>query len=176
VNCPSCGRALTTQTAGPITVDVCSGGCGGIWFDHFELAKVDEKSESAGEVLLNVSHDPSLSIDLTRSRACPKCGGGVTMLRHFTSIARKVTIDECPNCGGVFLDAGELAGIRSEYANDEERHRAAEAYFSELFDGDLAAARAQSEAGLARAQRFARAFRFICPSEYLKGKQDWGAF
>jgi len=27
-------------------VDVCQNGCGGIWFDNFELEKVDEKHET----------------------------------------------------------------------------------------------------------------------------------
>jgi len=176
VDCPVCDRTLGRQTVGGLRVDVCEGGCGGIWFDQFELKKVDESSESAGEALLDIERDPAASVDLNARRTCPKCTDGVVMMRHYTSIKRRVTIDECPECGGVWLDAGELQGIRSEFPSDEERHKAAEAYFSELFDGPLAAERARSAAELARAQKFARAFRFICPSYYLPGKQRWGAF
>jgi Zn-finger nucleic acid-binding protein len=176
MKCPACERDLTTMTAGPITVDVCSGGCGGIWFDHFELQKIDEQSESAGAELLDLPRDPAVSIDLERRRSCPKCGPDFVMLRHFTSVARKVTIDECPNCGGIFLDPGELAMIRAEYPSEEERHRAAQAYFSELFDERLASERSKGEAELASAQRFAHAFRLICPSYWLPGKQSGAAF
>jgi Zn-finger nucleic acid-binding protein len=81
-----------------------------------------------------------------------------------------------PNCGGHWLDPGELRTIRTEYASEEERERAASEYFSEVFGPQLAAAHAQTEEDLARARRIAHAFRFICPSYYVPGKQDWGAF
>jgi hypothetical protein len=176
VHCPTCGRTLGQKTVGGLRVDVCEGGCGGIWFDQFELKKVDEPDESAGEALLDVERDPSLSVDLDARRTCPKCTDGVVMMRHYTSVKRRVTIDECPECAGIWLDAGELGAIRSEFPSDEERQKAAEAYFSELFDGPLAAEHARTEAELAGAQKFARAFRFICPSYYVPGKQRWGAF
>ncbi len=176
MNCPACARELTTMTAGAITVDVCAGGCGGIWFDHFELAKVDEQSESAGEALLDVPRDPSLTVDLERRRSCPKCGPQMVMMRHFTSVARKVTIDECPGCGGIWLDAGELKGVRTEFPSDEARQAAAKKAFSEMFDAQLGAEEAKSEAELERSRKFAHTLRFICPSTYLPGKQDGGAF
>jgi len=176
MNCPACDRALTTMTIGQITVDACSGGCAGIWFDHFELKKVDEQSESAGAALLELPRDQSLSVDTERRRTCPKCGPEMVMMRHFTSVSRKVTIDECPNCGGVWLDAGELAGIRNEFPSDEARQKAAQEAFSAMFDRQVAAEEAKDEAELERAQKFAHALRFICPSTYLPGKQAGGAF
>jgi len=176
MNCPACARELTTMTAGPITVDVCSGGCAGIWFDHFELAKVDEQSESAGAALLEIPRDPSISVDLTRRRTCPRCGPQFEMLRHFESIARKIAVDECPECGGIWLDAGELNVIRDEFPSAQARHEAASKAFSEMFDAQLAAEHAKTMAELAHAQKFARALRFICPSTYLPGKQGGGAF
>src|SRR5439155_23082317 len=63
VSCPACGHALSTRTAGDVTVDVCDGGCGGIWFDHWELQKLDEQSEAAGESLLDVRRDPGVVVD-----------------------------------------------------------------------------------------------------------------
>ena len=110
MNCPACGRTLTTMTAGPITVDACSGGCGGIWFDHFELKKVDEQSESVGAELLEIPRDPAVSVDLEQRRTCPKCGPEMVMMRHFTSVERKVTIDECPGCGGDLARRGRAGG------------------------------------------------------------------
>ncbi len=155
---------------------MCDGGCGGIWFDHYELAKVNEAAEAAGEGLLDVERDASLEVDLERRRLCPKCTDGVVMMRHFTSVERKVTIDECAECGGIWLDAGELRAIRTEFPTDEARHAAADEYFADVFGPDLAAGHAESQAELERSQRFARAFRFITPSYYLPGKQEGGAF
>ena len=176
MTCPACGRELTSMTAGPIAVDACVNGCAGIWLDHFELEKVDEQSEGAGIALLEIPGDPSLTVDLGRRRTCPKCGPGIVLMRHFESVERKVAIDECPECGGIWLDAGELNVIRNEFPNAEARHDAARKMFSEMFDKQLAEEHAKSEAELARAQKVARALRFICPSTYLPGKQAGGAF
>jgi hypothetical protein len=176
VICPACDRELTRWTSPVLEVDVCDGGCGGIWFDHCELAKVDEAAEAAGEGLLDVERDRSLEIDLDRRRLCPKCTDGVVMMRHFTSVARKVTIDECAECGGIWLDAGELRAIRTEFPTDEARQAAADEYFADVFGPELAAEHAKSQAELERSQHFARAFRFITPSYYLPGKQKGGAF
>jgi Zn-finger nucleic acid-binding protein len=175
MECPVCANAMTTRTNGGITVDVCDGGCGGIWLDRYELMRVDESSESAGEGLLEVERDEGLDVDLSQRLDCPKCRDMV-MLRHFFSDKRKVVVDECPNCGGHWLDPGELRNIRTEYASEEEREQAASEYFSEVFGPELSAAHAETQEDLARSRRISHAFRFICPSYYAPGKQDWGAF
>jgi Zn-finger nucleic acid-binding protein len=175
MECPVCGNVLTTMTVGGITVDVCKGGCAGIWFDRYELMRADEADESAGEGLLDVARDPNLEVDLSERLHCPKCPE-IVMMRHFFSAKRQVVVDECPNCGGHWLDPGELRTIRTEYASEEERERAASEYFSEVFGPELAVAHAETEEDLARARNIAHAFRFICPSYYIPGRQDWGAF
>src|SRR5437868_8660222 len=176
MNCPACGHALTSRTAGAVAVDVCDGGCGGIWFDHYELKKLDEPSESAGESLLDVKRDPADVVDPAKRYTCPKCTDGVVMMRHFWSVKRAVTMDECPECGGVFLDAGELGSIRHEFPTEEAKHAAADAYFAEVVDPMLKEQHELDRAELARAQKFASAFRFICPSTYIPGKQEGAAF
>jgi Zn-finger nucleic acid-binding protein len=176
MNCPACGHVLSSRTAGDVTVDVCDGGCGGIWFDHYELRKLDEPSAAAGEALLEVPRNPTVVVDPAKRYSCPKCTDGVVMMRHFWSVKREVTIDECPECGGVFLDAGELARIRSEFPSDAARHAAADAYFAEVVDPILDGQRAEDRVELERAQRFAHAFRFITPSWYVPGKQEGAAF
>lgn len=175
MKCPACSRYLQSMTFSAVTVEVCKGGCGGIWFDAFELKKVDEPHESAGKALLGVERNPRITVDHSQRRGCPGCTA-VVMMRHFFSAKRQVEVDECPKCGGFWLDSGELARIRSEYQTEAERNAAALAYFAELFDGELAAMRAHSQAKLEKARSIAKMFRFICPSAYLPGKQDWGAF
>jgi Zn-finger nucleic acid-binding protein len=110
--------------AGEITVEACAGGCGGIWFDRYELMKVDESQESAGEALLGIERDEGLAVDPGKRLRCPKNGDAV-MMRHFFSAKRQVVVDECPRCGGHWLDPGELATIRTEFASEEEREQAA---------------------------------------------------
>jgi len=113
MKCPACFNELSQLQVGSLVVDVCQGGCGGIWFDAFELQRVDEEEETAGEQLLHIDRDPQVKVDSTRKRECPKCAG-VKLQRHYFSARRRVEVDECPNCAGYWLDAGELAQIRAE--------------------------------------------------------------
>ena len=52
MQCPACYNQLSPFQVGNVTVDVCQGGCGGIWFDAFELQRVDDQAEAAGEAML----------------------------------------------------------------------------------------------------------------------------
>jgi len=175
MKCPACSNPLKEVTAGDVKVDVCEGGCGGIWFDNFELKKFDEPHESAGEVLLEVKRDENIAVDHTKRLKCPKCDN-IVMMRHFFSVKREVEVDECPACAGFWLDAGELGRIRSLFNTEEERKKAAEQYFSEVFGKELAEMEGESEEKLKKTQKIANMFRFICPSYYIPGKQNWGAF
>ncbi len=174
MNCPACGTAMTEIAAGDVKVQACKGGCGGLWFDEWTLGKVDQREQSAGESLLNIPQNASLKVDQSQRRKCPR--DSVVMMRHFWSVKRDVVVDECPKCEGIFLDPGELAAIRADYKSDAERHKAAEAYYSEMFDQQLAGVLRQDKAKLESARRVARIFKFVCPSYYIPGKQAWGAF
>jgi len=117
MKCPACYNQLREIQVGNLLVDVCQGGCGGIWFDAFELQQVDEQQEEAGEPLTHIERDPRIVLDMTRKRECPRCTG-IKLHRHFFSAKRRVEVDQCPNCGGYWLDAGELAQIRQEKSQD----------------------------------------------------------
>jgi Zn-finger nucleic acid-binding protein len=123
MKCPACFNELSQLQVGKLIVDVCQDGCGGIWFDNFELQQVDEQSESAGERLMEIRRNPTMVVDSSRKRACPRCRE-IKLQRHFFSAKRKVEVDQCPNCGGYWLDAGELAAIREEKAAAEKANAA----------------------------------------------------
>jgi Zn-finger nucleic acid-binding protein len=129
MQCPACFNPLSEMQVGSLTVDVCEGGCGGIWFDAFELQRADDPKETAGEAMLHISRDPTIQVDLTRKRACPRCEG-IKLKKHFFSAKRRVEVDECPNCGGYWLDAGELAQIRRERAEESPKQARPDAGFS----------------------------------------------
>lgn len=175
MNCPACSNELAQMTVDDVTVDVCKNGCGGIWFDNFELKKFDEPSESAGEELLDIPRDPSVQVDHNERLKCPQCDN-IVMMRHFFSVKHKVQVDECPGCAGVWLDAGELGQIREMFDSEEARLKAADEYFQAVFGNEMAAAEAADQAKLAKAQQFAKMFKWICPTAYIPGKQNWGAF
>jgi hypothetical protein len=132
--CPACDHELSEMTAGKVTVDVCQGGCGGIWFDNFELKRVNNEFE--GEALLHVQRDDHRLVDYEQRRNCPRCRN-IVMMRHYFSERRQVEIDTCPNCGGVWLDAGELGMIRNECASKPDREAAAKDYFHKVFNQDF---------------------------------------
>ncbi len=112
LKCPACFNALSPMQVGAMTVDVCRE-CGGIWFDSFELQRFDEEHEVAGQWLVQSERRKGIQVDPQRKRECPRCDG-VKLKRHYYSPRRLVEVDECPGCGGYWLDAGELEKIREE--------------------------------------------------------------
>ena len=120
MKCPACDYDLTELELAGVKVDACHGGCGGIWFDAFELQRVDEQREVPSQHLLRVQRDPNLRVDHSRKRACPRCDG-VKLKRHFFSAKKQVEVDHCPNCAGYWLDAGELEKIRVEKSSEEAK-------------------------------------------------------
>ena len=170
MNCPVCNHPLKQLTVSNVQVDACDGGCGGIWFDRFELSKFDEPHEHTGEELLNLKHDPQVVPHQQTRIKCPKCPDAILM-RHFFSVKRQVKVDICPSCAGTWLDAGELGTIRSEFLTEAERVMAAQTCFDEMFRDKLAELHKQGEGEREKAKRVVNMFRFICPSSYMKGKQ-----
>jgi hypothetical protein len=173
--CPNCGKTLSEIKIKNVTVDVCREGCGGLWLDNFELSKIDEAHESAGEELTRVLPAHPKTSHPSAKRPCPKCEG-VFMRRFFATIKREVEIDECPQCAGTWLDAGELAALRAEYKTEAERAKAAETFFSQNFDQALHAEALQTQMNTASREKAARALKYVLPSYWLPGKQKGGAF
>ncbi|MGE5403802.1 MAG: zf-TFIIB domain-containing protein, partial [Candidatus Saccharibacteria bacterium] len=122
------GNDLVPVTSGTLTVDVCQEGCGGMWFDQFELKQVDEGNEPAAELESIKGTSSAQSGDMRYT--CPKCLDTV-MMRHRFSLTSQVVVDECPKCGGFWLDGGELNQLRSEYALEKDRNQATAEYFNE---------------------------------------------
>lgn len=158
---------MTTRTVDSVDVDVCSGGCGGVWFDQYEFKKFDEAHEAAGEELLDVKTNPNAKPNLDQ-RNCPKCRT-IVMRRYFTSHLRQIEIDECGKCAGIFLDANELRRIRAEFPTEKERKAAAQKFIDDVFQNKVGDLRSSSHAvstdnGSSILSRF---FRFVLPSNYF---------
>jgi len=160
MKCPACGNRLQGTAVGDVSVDVCRGGCGGIWFDNYELRKFDEPHDAAGETLLDVERNENIHVDFRKTRNCPKCND-VVMARHFFNPKRQVEIDECPRCGGVWLDYGELGPIRKTYMSPQDQEKAAKEYLTEVLGPDFAAEPPHSD--LDTSHRITRVFRFLTP-------------
>ena len=77
------------------------------------MQRVDDESEAAGDPLLHIKREKNIHVDATRRRNCPHCVD-IKLMRHLFSPKSRVEVDECPSCGGYWLDDGELAKIRAE--------------------------------------------------------------
>jgi Zn-finger nucleic acid-binding protein len=165
--CPTCNGNLSQVSIEEIQLDVCKEGCGGIWFDNFELKKMDEPHEFTDENLLELlAENFRIEHDQSKKRNCPKCQD-VVMMRNFFSIKQEVEIDHCPKCAGYWLDEGELYQIRNQYKTEEERRSAAISYFGEIFDGELSEAKETTQEEARKRQKVSNMFRLITPSYYL---------
>ena len=126
INCPACGtemRKIFISEVG-INVDICLDGCGGIYFDNREFQHFDEPHEELDEIIQTAENSTfSANVDENAVRICPVCGSN--MVKNHTSVNGDVVIDDCYNCGGKFLDHGELTKIRAEFNTEKERSEAA---------------------------------------------------
>lgn len=175
MNCPACNNELTAKTIGDIAVDVCDNGCGGIWFDNFELQKFDEPCESVPEELLNIQTNQNIKVKLDLRYHCPKCDD-IVMMRHPFSFKGQVTVDECPACGGIWLDQGELIQIRELFTSQRQKEMQTEQFVERMIGKKLADLEEHDQQQLAKARRFANMFKWLCPTAYIPGRQSWGAF
>ena len=143
MNCPACASPLKALNVDGLVVDVCRDGCGGVWFDNFELRRVDALDEKLGTALAHMEFNPDVVV-LREKRPCPKCAG-ITMLQHKFSREKSVIVDECPSCGGIWLDGGELTEIRQPVVTKDERQQKTQKLFNHLLAQELALLRANRQ-------------------------------
>jgi Zn-finger nucleic acid-binding protein len=111
MKCPACKSPLREKGAGGMTLDVCYGGCGGIWFDATELERVEAR---AATTLHTIWQAPVANVKkLAEARMCPRCAEQPLERKWFSDL-QKVEIDQCPKCGGIWLDPGEFTRIYEE--------------------------------------------------------------
>ena len=121
LTCPACGKTMEKVfiPSQGINLDICTEGCGGIFFDNKEFDKFDEKNEDVSEILKKIEGKTFAPVEETLTRVCPNCGA--KMVKNSSSIKQTIQVDDCYACGGKFLDNAELVKIREEYENNEQR-------------------------------------------------------
>lgn len=121
LRCPACGGEMQKVfiPSQGVNIDICTQGCGGLFFDNREFKMFDEKDENIDDILQAVENNDFKAVDDSLPRYCPACGA--KMVKNFASIKKEVQVDDCYACGGKFLDHGELSKIRAQYENDAER-------------------------------------------------------
>ncbi len=119
--CPACGAAMAPEGFGSAFVEVCAG-CRGLWFDAGELGRLDSSKKGIGPRLEAALREPLEIPEHATSRSCPRCA--VELDPETYELQPEADVDVCPECGGVFLDPGELAQIRRRPLTAEERRAA----------------------------------------------------
>src|ERR1043166_6161651 len=110
MKCPSCKSPLLEKNAGGMTLDICYGGCGGIWFDAAEMQRITARAAAS---LHTIWQSPVGRFNLAGPRLCPRCPNQLLERKWFSDV-KKVEIDQCPRCDGIWLDAGEFSRIYEE--------------------------------------------------------------
>lgn len=121
LTCPACGKPMEKVyiPSSGTNLDICTDGCGGIYFDNREFKDFDEKNEDITKILEKLENKTFQNVDETATRHCPNCGN--IMVKNHSSIKQDIEVDDCYNCGGKFLDNEELVKIRAEYDSNKER-------------------------------------------------------
>ena len=135
--CPACGKEMEKvfiHNRG-INVDICTQGCGGIYFDNRELKEFDEQFEDIDTILKKVEGKTFIKTDESQVRQCPNCGSN--MVKNPSSINSEVEIDECYFCGGKFLDNGELQKLREEFVTEKDKSDATVEYLYKVVGASL---------------------------------------
>jgi Zn-finger nucleic acid-binding protein len=133
MKCPRTGKELKPVTIGGIEIDL-SMGCGGVWFDQLELEHFDEVHEEAGTLLVQHMKDHHKPLENSGVRLkCPK-DTDVVMMRRYYSPVQQIEIDECPQCGGIWLDTEELSGIRDLFPTQEQREEAGKKFVDNMMN------------------------------------------
>lgn len=121
LKCPACGKEMEKVfiPMQGINLDICTNGCGGIFFDNREFNEFDEKDEDISAILEKINNKTFSTVDTSAERFCPNCGA--KMVKNNSSINNNIEVDDCYSCGGKFLDREELVKIRAEYDTEAER-------------------------------------------------------
>lgn len=101
-------NTLVTTRNDKLSYDTCPE-CGGIWLDRGELDKLAFQVEGSIEFSSRVE----ARADEEAQRECPRCPGVELDKVYFIGYS-DIVLDRCSNCGGFWLDSGEMDKINDQ--------------------------------------------------------------
>ncbi|MEK6759473.1 MAG: zf-TFIIB domain-containing protein [Deltaproteobacteria bacterium] len=118
LRCPACAKALKEVFAKAnygrvLLLDQCTG-CGGVWFDRWELYMLHGASVSDLDSV-DVSSLNAPNPDVHGSDNCPRCSLPLVEFRD-PGLPPDASIRRCVACSGLWLNRGEI----SKYANHRD--------------------------------------------------------
>jgi len=108
--CPECGGGLHEVYAAAnygrvLLLDQCRG-CGGVWFDRWELYFVTDKSIKDLEGIDASSFVAPVAPHPAKGH-CPRCEKELAIFTD-NNLPKDALIERCPGCNGLWLNRGEL--------------------------------------------------------------------
>ncbi len=166
MQCPACGHKLTAQKIKHITLHICDGGCGGVWFHWRDLETFDEP-QAAIETPYTIQKNKRCTVSHSLQYHCPHCTN-LVMRRRFIRVIEEVLIDECPSCCGIWLNGDEFEEIRNQF---EQALLEGSPATEVVEDGFLNDETGVDNTCAKRDRRFINACRFLCPVHYVKQRR-----
>lgn len=114
MKCPRDGAELAPVKVGAIEIDKCHQ-CDGLWFDEGELQRIQKMDRTDLEEQLEMQYgDPTVEPgQVDGYMRCPRCDDGRLNAVTYT-FEKRMKIDRCDKCFGVWIDDKELDAILGE--------------------------------------------------------------
>ena len=110
MQCPKCLGNMEEVTFNDVEIDRCTR-CYGLFFDHLEresLKKMEGSQDiDIGDEFVGARYNQILDVP------CPKCETKMEEVVHTDPF--EIKFERCPDCKGIFFDAGEFR----DYLEDE---------------------------------------------------------
>lgn len=114
IECPKCSvmmkQIVVTTPMTAVEVDHCQG-CEGYWFDRYELVKVIDEKMDGPLPYENIEERGNIAV-------CPRCRGHID-----TKSLWDIKVDLCNDCGGIWLDKGELKEVQDKYRFEQNQNK-----------------------------------------------------
>ncbi|MEP5763169.1 MAG: zf-TFIIB domain-containing protein [Halieaceae bacterium] len=119
MDCPKCSAVMETKLYGPkISLDRCTE-CYGLFVAPDVLTEM--RSEWMVEAFLDIGH-PKVGKEFNDidDIDCPECQ--VPMDKISDPVQTHIWMESCPQCGKIFLDAGEFSDLKYETFMDRVKN------------------------------------------------------
>jgi len=160
MECPACKNKLTEYKVSGIKVDICRGGCGGIWIHHSQIKKIECLKSGSGSALLLFDKADGVKTYRNAEHPCPNCK--TTLLyRHFFSREDDLEVNQCSKCAGFWVDAGGLAKII--LSKKKEKKELIKNYFSVIMNEKIPKMNLANQDIAEAAELITVIFKFLIP-------------
>jgi len=116
MKCPTCETVLGRIKYEGVDIEACPE-CRGVWLDGRRLRHIERRREVIvdEDAARRVTSKPETP---ESQRACPRCTQPMKKYRYGKN--KRIIVDQCPACKGIWLDDGELEAIQHAHQRWEE--------------------------------------------------------